>query len=475
MTDAPATPTPDETGAHDDAELLRRYARDAAEDAFAALVRRHVNLVHSAALRQVNGDAHLAADVTQMVFVDLARKAAALARHRVLAGWLFTSTRYAAAKAVRSERRRAAREQEAQLMQEMTRDSEAPLDWARVRPVLDEALGELNDRDREAILLRYFENRDYASVGARLRISANTARMRVERALEKLRVVLARRGLASTTAALAASLGTQAVMAAPAGLAGTVTGAALSGASVAGGWATFMSITKLQLGLASALAVAMTAGWVSQSRSNAALRAELDRLRADHATAAAARTENVRLGRVSAEVADMRNDDAELKRLQDEAATLQAKTTHLARLERARTEAEEVVDLAKLDQAPRARSQSRPQYPAVLRAQGITGTVVVSFIVDAKGELRDVRADKTTLDEKSPPVVKLEPFTVAADRRAADATAPTITSEEATKLLEASAVDAVSQWKFSAGRKGGRDVHTRMQIPITFALNKSQP
>src|SRR6185295_2427868 len=135
----------------DDAELLRRYAATRAEEDFAALVRRHVNLVYSAALRQVNGDAHLAQDVTQEVFTDLARKAGAVAQHRVLAAWLFTSTRFAAAKAVRGERRRHAREAEAQLMQELNRDSAAALDWARVRPVLDDVLGELAEPDREAI------------------------------------------------------------------------------------------------------------------------------------------------------------------------------------------------------------------------------------------------------------------------------------------------------------------------------------
>src|SRR5436190_24286509 len=103
---------------NDDSELLRRYADQGDEKAFAELVRRHVNLVYSAALRQVNGDAHLAADATQLVFTDLARKAGSLAGHRVLAGWLFTSTRFAAAKLIRGERRRHAREQEAQLMPE---------------------------------------------------------------------------------------------------------------------------------------------------------------------------------------------------------------------------------------------------------------------------------------------------------------------------------------------------------------------
>ncbi|MDQ5980546.1 MAG: hypothetical protein QG602_3523, partial [Verrucomicrobiota bacterium] len=127
----------------DDSTLLRRYAENRSEGDFAELVRRHLNLVYSAALRQVNGDAHLAQDVTQLVFTDLARKAAALAHRPVLAGWLFTSTRFAAAKLVRGESRRRSREQEAELMQPS--DPTGALDWERVRPVLDEALAELNE------------------------------------------------------------------------------------------------------------------------------------------------------------------------------------------------------------------------------------------------------------------------------------------------------------------------------------------
>src|SRR6478752_1436944 len=136
----------------DDATLLADYARQRDEAAFAELVRRHLNFVYAAALRQVNGDAHLAQDATQLVFTDLARKAGSLAGHQLLAGWLFNSARYAAANLVRGARRRQARELAAQLMQ--TIDAPGPddgLHWERVRPGLDEALAELNDRDREAI------------------------------------------------------------------------------------------------------------------------------------------------------------------------------------------------------------------------------------------------------------------------------------------------------------------------------------
>src|ERR1700722_4312114 len=99
-----------------DGELLRRYAEAGSEAAFAELVQRYVDLVYSAALRQVNGDAHLAQDVSQAVFTDLARKAAALSRHEVLTGWLYTGTHFAATKAVRSESRRRTHEQGARAM-----------------------------------------------------------------------------------------------------------------------------------------------------------------------------------------------------------------------------------------------------------------------------------------------------------------------------------------------------------------------
>ncbi len=139
-----------------DSQLLARFARSRSEDAFAELVRRHVNLVYSAALRQVGGDTHLAQDVAQTVFTDLARKAPALARRASLTGWLYTSARFAAAKMVRAEHRR--HEREEKFMREPIETAPEP-EWDKLRPVLDEVMHQLNETDREAILLRYFENR----------------------------------------------------------------------------------------------------------------------------------------------------------------------------------------------------------------------------------------------------------------------------------------------------------------------------
>jgi len=170
-----------------DSELLRQYAVTHSEGAFTELVRRHVNLVYSSALRQVNGDTHLAQDVTQTVFANLARKASALSQREVLTGWLYTSTHFAAAKAVRTERRRNAHEHEAHIMQELTRSPAPDFEWQQLRPVLDEVMHELNDLDRDAVLMRYFESRPLAEIGLRLGLSESAARKRVDRALEKLR------------------------------------------------------------------------------------------------------------------------------------------------------------------------------------------------------------------------------------------------------------------------------------------------
>ncbi len=276
-----------------DGELLRSYAQAGSEEAFAELVRRHLDLVYSAALRQVNGDAHLAQDVTQTVFTDLARKAATLLRREALTGWLYTGAHFAAAKAVRSERRRQAHEQEAHTMREMLHETTPEIDWDKLRPVLDEAMHELRESDRDAILLRYFENRALADIGARLGVSENAARMRVDRAVEKLRVSLARRGFAGASAVLASVISAHAVELAPAGLAATVASACLAGATAATGTTLtilkIMSLTKVQWGITALLVAGAATTLVLQQqarnsslRENQSLREQIARLQSNN-------------------------------------------------------------------------------------------------------------------------------------------------------------------------------------------------
>jgi len=209
-----------------DCELLRRYVENNSEAAFTELVQRHVNVVYRAAFRRVGRNAHSADDVTQRVFTDLARKAGTLLDRSNLAGWLYTSTRFAAAEVVRTEQRRRAREQEAQAMHEL--DSNSTLSADRLEPFLDEVMDHLPAQDRDAVLLHFFQGHAFAEVGAQLSLSPDAARMRVNRALERLRTGFARRGIVSSAGALAALLSAQATFAAPAPLALAVASQALA-------------------------------------------------------------------------------------------------------------------------------------------------------------------------------------------------------------------------------------------------------
>ena len=150
----------------EDGELLRRYAVEHSDAAFAELVRRYLDLVYSAALRLVNGDAHRAQDVTQQVFAELARQARRLVRHPALVGWLYTTTRLIALRTIRTEQRRNVREQEANIMNELLRESTPELDWEHLSPMLEDAMHELGEKDRHAVLLRFFQNKSLKEVGA---------------------------------------------------------------------------------------------------------------------------------------------------------------------------------------------------------------------------------------------------------------------------------------------------------------------
>lgn len=281
----------------DDAELLRRYAEESSEEAFAELVRRHLGLVYHAALRQCGGDAHRAEDVAQSVFASLAWKARRLGRHPALAGWLHTSTRHAAAQAVRGEVRRQDRERESAELA-MTETANPAAEWEQLKPVIDDALHSLGARDREAVLLRYFEQWSYRAIAERAATTEDGARMRVERALEKLRTTFSGRGITSTAAALGAALEAHAAGAVPPALAAGVTSAAFAKAAALGnaaGATLLMSITKLQFTAVAGLFAAGSIGLVWQHQHNVQLAAELAQARQASAEADHLRAENTRL------------------------------------------------------------------------------------------------------------------------------------------------------------------------------------
>jgi DNA-directed RNA polymerase specialized sigma24 family protein len=272
------------------------------------------------------------------VFTDLARKARLLAQRPVLAGWLHRSARFAAAGLVRAEERRQRREAAAHSMENLHPHEDALTDWEKARPVLDEALSEIDEADRDAILLRFFDGRPFAEIGTRLRLTENAARMRVERALDKLNTALAKRGITSSAGALSIALGQQAGAALPAGLATTVSTAALANSvAMSAGWtAGLFAMSKLQMGIVGAVAIAGAAGLVLQAQSGAALRDELASWRTRQDAVAALRVDNRRLAAVVAEIENLRRDDAELKQLAQDAAATQRAIEEQARLGRIR-------------------------------------------------------------------------------------------------------------------------------------------
>lgn len=200
-----------------DHALLQAFVAEGSDKAFAELIGRHLNWVHLAALRQTRDHA-TAQDVTQAVFIILARRAGSIKKETVLAGWLFRTVQYAVRDAAKIQRRRLRREQEAAMMQSIDRIDDEDGRWQEIAPVLDEALEKLPERDRNAVLLRFFEKKSFGEIAGELGGNENSARVRVVRAVEKLRGIFRKRGVQLSAAALGMALGESAAQAAPTGL-----------------------------------------------------------------------------------------------------------------------------------------------------------------------------------------------------------------------------------------------------------------
>ncbi|HTB84474.1 MAG TPA: sigma-70 family RNA polymerase sigma factor [Candidatus Sulfotelmatobacter sp.] len=213
-----------------DIELLRRYSQQGADDSFAELVRRHIPLVYSTALRHVGVAAH-AEEITQAVFIVLAQKAGQLREGVVLEGWLYQTTRHTALNFLRGERRRQMREQEA-YMQSQVQESDNPPVWNQLAPLLDEAMGRLGEKDRQAILLRYFKGKHLAEIAMMMSTTEAAAQSRVLRAVEKMRKFFARRGVTLSSTAIAGTISANSIQAAPAGLAAIISANVVSGTTI---------------------------------------------------------------------------------------------------------------------------------------------------------------------------------------------------------------------------------------------------
>jgi len=242
-----------------DAELLRLYSREGSQAAFAELTKRHVHLVFGSALRRLDGNQALAEDVAQQVFIQLARRAEDLSRHPALPGWLYTATRNASINAAKAEHRRRMREKEAMNIERFSSQTEAVDESQRLRPILDRQIDGLSEKERIAVILRFFEGRQFPDIAQRLSISEDAARRRVGRGLDKMRKHLQRLGFRSTAGALGAFLTEEGIRAAPAATVARLTQAGLASslapATMPLGLLKFMSKTKISIGAAAILGI----------------------------------------------------------------------------------------------------------------------------------------------------------------------------------------------------------------------------
>jgi RNA polymerase sigma factor (sigma-70 family) len=373
-----------------DTELLGTYVRERSEPAFAELVRRHVDFVYSAALRIIR-DPHLAEDVTQGVFAALAKNAAQLAERPVLSGWLHRTALNIAAQTIRTIERRRAREKEAAMNQPFA--AEPDVLWEEVAPHLDSALNDLAETDREALLLRYFERKSGHEMAMILGVSDEAAQKRVTRAVDRLREVLTKRGVAIGAGALSALVVANAVHAAPAGLALSIsTALAITGAGVA---ATTSIITKAltmttlqKTAIGAALAVSISAA-IYGGREISARRAE----------AAALRDQQAALGKDIRKLQSERDDASNrLAAVEVENARLKS-TQNQAELQRLRSEAGML-----RKQLAIAQARNNPAFggfPKMMRDPAIRkmirNTFVENFQLDYADEFREL---KLTPDQK---------------------------------------------------------------------------
>lgn len=342
--------------AKSDVQLLREYAQDGNESAFREIVLRHTDLIYSSALRQTTSP-DLAQDVAQSVFADLARKARTLAdsleQNSSLLGWLFRSTRFVALNQLRDGRRRQTHERE--LMEILSPASETAPEWDQIRSVLDGAMSDLSEQDRDALLLRFFKNQDFRAIGETLGVSEDAAQKRVSRALERLHAQFVRAGVTTTAAALSTALAANAVTKAPAGLASTLATNALSGSAIVplavAPVAKTIAMTALQKALVTAAVATAVGTGIFQARQSITLRDQVSALQQQQAPLLAqieqlsrnyAEATN-RLAIIGYENERLNSNTRELLRLRGEVPRLRADSQELARLKGGHSNDDEVL------------------------------------------------------------------------------------------------------------------------------------
>ncbi len=324
---------------NDDMALVREYAQSNSEQAFATLVSRHVNLVHSVALRQVR-DPHLAEEITQSVFIILARKAKSLNPKTILAGWLCRTARYVSANTLSIQRRRQFREQEAHM--ESILNEPEPDVWDQIAPLVDEALNCLGEKEHDAVVLRFFNGKELKQVGAAMGTTEDGARMRVNRGLEKLREFFTKKGVTLSATAIAGAVAANSVQAAPAGLAAAITSAALSGTAITTtaviAATKAIAMTTLQKTIVAAIVAVLAGAGIYEARQAANARAEAQTLQQQQAPLVQQVQElqgerdaaTNRLASLAESIATLNTNNSDLLRLRGELALLKRRSTEMS-------------------------------------------------------------------------------------------------------------------------------------------------
>ena len=330
---------------HTEHELLAEFVKNGSESAFTALVARYVNLVYSTALRHTNNPHH-AEEITQAVFILLARKAGRISAKAVLSGWLYQAARLTAANYRRDNQRRQQREQQAIMESALNVPAAEP--WKLMAPILDEAMNALGATDRDAVLLRYFENKPLAEVGAALGVSEAAAEKRVSRALERLHAMLTRQGVALGATAIGGAITANAVQAAPAALAATITAAALTATSLSS--ATVALTTLQKIAITGVLAATIGGGIYAAKQASDASK-EVQELQAQQAPMVERiRQLQMSLTEATNRLTDLAAENSELKSGKDKMEVLKlrgevaAMRTQLASLQNVRPEATNAAD-----------------------------------------------------------------------------------------------------------------------------------
>jgi RNA polymerase sigma factor (sigma-70 family) len=376
-----------------DQELLRDYSASRSEPAFAELVRRHVDLVYSAALRMLR-DTHQAEDVTQGVFVALAQAAAQLIEHPVLSGWLHRTARNLAVKTIRTDARRRARENEAAVMNELL-SGESDASWDQIAPHLDDALSELDDPDRDALLLRFFERKTAREMAATLGISDEAAQKRVSRATDRLREVFSKRGIAVGGGGLAVVLAAETVHSAPVGLAATISSAVLAGTTIATATitttATTIVMTTLQKVIVGATIALVAGAGIYEAHQASQLRDKVQELQQQQGPLdAQIRQLQQERDDATNRLAGLRDELASAKKNPNEVVKLRGE---VGRLRQENTDMGSTSALSKLTASPEARKLVRDQQKLGMKVIYADFAKQMNLSPDAADKFNDLMAD----------------------------------------------------------------------------------